>query len=99
MNKKVSKKLKITLLTAIGATLIIPGAVDLSMKAEAKPELAMRAEAKPELAMRALSGIHITDGGSHTDPPDVEGVYTALKIMGGSDDGSISDPPDVERLL
>ncbi|SDE70202.1 hypothetical protein SAMN04488602_1481, partial [Paenibacillus sp. cl123] len=41
MNKKVSKKMKMTLLTAIGATLIIPGAVSLSMKAEAKPELAM----------------------------------------------------------
>ncbi|WP_143014460.1 MULTISPECIES: hypothetical protein [unclassified Paenibacillus] len=46
-----------------------------------------------------LFGFHVTDGGSHTDPPDVEGIYTALMIMGGSDDGSMSDPPDVERLL
>ncbi|GIO14441.1 hypothetical protein J19TS2_39960 [Cohnella xylanilytica] len=50
-------------------------------------------------ALFLLAGYHLQAGGSHTDPPDVDGLSVVLGMTGGSDDGSLSDPPDVERLL
>ncbi|MGC5323974.1 hypothetical protein [Brevibacillus sp. SYSU BS000544] len=44
-------------------------------------------------------GIHLTDGGGHTDPPDVDGFALSSKYVQIVEGGTHTDPPDVEDFV